>query len=52
VERALVAELVTLEGTRAEVDAAFADKQPDWTHDETDSGQSPVDRLSDHRADA
>jgi NADH-quinone oxidoreductase subunit F len=52
VERALVAELVTLEGTRAEVDAAFGNKQPDWTHDETDSGQSPVDRLSDHRADA
>ncbi|HEX6657394.1 MAG TPA: NADH-ubiquinone oxidoreductase-F iron-sulfur binding region domain-containing protein [Ilumatobacter sp.] len=51
VERALVAELVTLEGTRAEVDTTFEQKQPDWTHDETDSGQSPVDRLSDHRAD-
>ena len=50
-ERVLVAELVTLEGTRAEVDTTFEQKQPDWTHDETDSGQSPVDRLSDHRAD-
>jgi NADH:ubiquinone oxidoreductase subunit F (NADH-binding) len=51
VARALVAELVTLEGTRAEVDATFEQKQPDWTHDGTDSGQSPVDRLTDHRAD-
>jgi NADH:ubiquinone oxidoreductase subunit F (NADH-binding) len=52
IERTLVAELVRLEGTRAEVDTTFEQKQPDWTHDENDAGQSPVDRLTDHRADA
>ena len=25
-------------------------KQPDWTHHELDSGQSPADRLDEHRA--
>jgi len=50
VERALVADLVPLDSTRAEVDATFEQKQPDWTHDETDLGQSSVG-LPDHRAD-
>jgi adenylate kinase len=31
-------------------DESFVDKQPDWTYDEIDSGQSPVDRLTDKRA--
>jgi NADH:ubiquinone oxidoreductase subunit F (NADH-binding) len=51
VARMLVAELVTLDGTRAESDESFERKQPDWTHDETDSGQAPVERSTDHRAD-
>ena len=51
VDRALVAELVTLQGVRAELDATFEQKQPDWTYDDADSGQMPVDRMADHRAD-
>jgi len=51
IERVLVAELVTLEGNRADADPTFEQKQPDWTYDETDSGQTPVERLTDHRAD-
>jgi hypothetical protein len=27
-------------------------KQPDWTYDAVDSGQSPADRLDDHRSEA
>ena len=26
-------------------DESFVDKQPDWTYDDVDSGQAPVDRL-------
>jgi hypothetical protein len=51
VDRALVAELVTLQGVRAELDATFEQKQPDWTYENADSGQTPVDRMADHRAD-
>jgi NADH-quinone oxidoreductase subunit F len=47
----LVSELVELSETRQEIDADFAAKQPDWTYDPTDSGQTPVERLTDHRAD-
>jgi hypothetical protein len=31
------------------LDDAQRTKQPDWTHDEVDSGQWPADRLDDHR---
>jgi NADH:ubiquinone oxidoreductase subunit F (NADH-binding) len=31
------------------LDTDQATKQPDWTHDETDSGQSPADRLESSR---
>ncbi len=51
IERALIAELVVLEGTVAEPDPDFVRKQPDWTFDLNDSGQTPVERLTDHRAD-
>ena len=51
IDRALIAELVALDGTEAAVDTSFESKQPDWTHDVTDSGQAPVERLTDHRAD-
>ncbi len=47
----LVAELVDIDDGKAIYDEEFASKQPDWTYDEVDSGQSPVDRLTDRRAD-
>jgi hypothetical protein len=50
-EPMLVAELQQLSETEVTIDARHATKQPDWTYDETWSGQSPVDRLTDHRAD-
>jgi NADH-quinone oxidoreductase subunit F len=46
----LVAELLDIDDGTANVDGRFADKQPDWTFDEEDSGQSPVERLTDRRA--
>jgi NADH:ubiquinone oxidoreductase subunit F (NADH-binding) len=46
----LVAELVDIRGTTAEVDERHATKQPDWTHDHEWSGEAPVDRFTDHRA--
>jgi NADH:ubiquinone oxidoreductase subunit F (NADH-binding) len=46
----LVAELLDIEDGAAIVDARFATKQPDWTFDAEDSGQSPVERLTDRRA--
>ena len=33
------------------LDTSFADKQPDWTYDEVDSGKTPVERFTDHRTD-
>ncbi|MGH9279765.1 MAG: NADH-ubiquinone oxidoreductase-F iron-sulfur binding region domain-containing protein, partial [Acidimicrobiales bacterium] len=51
VEPALVAELVDVSAGRATVDEHFRDKQPDWTYDETYSGQAPADRFAEHRAD-
>ena len=47
----LVAELLDIDDGKAVYDEEFARKQPDWTYDEIDSGQSPVDRLTDKRAD-
>lgn len=49
-DRYVVAELTDLDGDGATVDLRHADKQPDWTYDDVDSGQSPADRLTDHRA--
>jgi NADH:ubiquinone oxidoreductase subunit F (NADH-binding) len=49
VEPVLVAELLEIDGSRAVVDESFATKQPDWTDDEVDSGESPASRLADHR---
>jgi NADH-quinone oxidoreductase subunit F len=50
VEVHLVAELVDIGEKGATVDSAFAGKQPDWTYDEVDSGKTPVERFTDHRA--
>ena len=47
----LVAELLDIVDGQAIYDEEFTRKQPDWTYDEIDSGQSPVDRLTDHRQD-
>jgi NADH:ubiquinone oxidoreductase subunit F (NADH-binding) len=47
---AVVAELIDIEGDVAVLDAHHAEKQPDWTYDEVDSGQSPADRLVEHRS--
>ena len=40
-----VASLLDIDGGRAVVDQGHRRKQPDWTFDETYSGQSPADRL-------
>jgi NADH:ubiquinone oxidoreductase subunit F (NADH-binding) len=46
----VVAERVALdEDGRTSIDLRHADKQPDWTYAEVDSGQSPADRLVEHR---
>lgn len=47
----LIAALVDIGEQDAIVDASFADKQPDWTFDDVDSGKTPVERFTDHRAD-
>jgi hypothetical protein len=49
VEPTVVAELLDVSAGTAVVDIRHADKQPDWTYDEVDSGQTPADRQSDHR---
>jgi NADH-quinone oxidoreductase subunit F len=51
VEVRLVAALVDIGEQGANLDTSFADKQPDWTYDEVDSGKTPVERFTDHRAD-
>ena len=51
VDAYLVAALVDIGEQGVVIDASFADKQPDWTDDSTDSGKTPVDRFLDHRAD-
>jgi len=45
----LIAELLDVEGYRAVVDERFLAKQPDWTHDGTWSGRSPVEKFTEHR---
>jgi NADH-quinone oxidoreductase subunit F len=46
----LIAALEFLDDQGARLDASFANKQLDWTYDQSDSGKSPVDRFTDHRA--
>jgi NADH:ubiquinone oxidoreductase subunit F (NADH-binding) len=45
----LIAAILDLEDGRAVLDEGHLDKQPDWTFDDVDSGQSPADRI-DQRA--
>ena len=47
-EPMLIAALVDISGGEATLDEQFRAKQPDWTYDATDSGQSPTERLTDH----
>jgi hypothetical protein len=51
VEPAIVAELTDVADGVATVDLRHGAKQPDWTYEPTDSGQSPADRLGEHRDD-
>jgi NADH:ubiquinone oxidoreductase subunit F (NADH-binding) len=50
--RALVGELVDLHDGITLVDEHILTRQPDWTDNETDSGETPAERLGDHRAEA
>jgi NADH:ubiquinone oxidoreductase subunit F (NADH-binding) len=45
-----VAELLDVDETGVTIDGRQRTKQPDWTHDPTWGGESPVDRFRDHRA--
>ena len=45
-----MAALIDIGDQGATVDSTFVDKQPDWTYDEVDSGKTPVERFTDHRA--
>jgi NADH-quinone oxidoreductase subunit F len=49
-EPTLIAAIVDIVDGRAVLDEHHRDKQPDWTYDAEYSGQSPADRLDDHRA--
>jgi len=42
--------IVDIVDGRAVLDEGHLRKQPDWTYDPVDSGQSPADRVGDHRA--
>jgi NADH-quinone oxidoreductase subunit F len=44
-----VAELVAIDSGVARIDERHAAKQPDWTYDAVDSGQTPAERLGEHR---
>ena len=46
VEPELVSELLDIRGGRAFLDAQHRKKQPDWTHNKTDSGTVPVELYS------
>ena len=41
----LIVPIVDLEGDAAQLDEDHATKQPDWTHDDEYSGQSPADKV-------
>lgn len=44
-EAVLIAPIVDIVEGAAVLDPEHATKQPDWSHDEVDSGKAPVDRL-------
>ncbi len=47
----LVTAIVDLERERAVLDETHLGKQPDWSFDDTDSGQAPADRIDQRRPD-
>ncbi len=49
-EPLLVAELIAIDGDSTQIDERHATKQPDWTYGATWSGETPVERFTDHRA--
>ena len=49
-EELAIVPMVELRNGVATLDTEFARKQPDWTYGDHWSGQSPADRLDDHRA--
>jgi NADH:ubiquinone oxidoreductase subunit F (NADH-binding) len=49
-EPELIAPIVDIVDGVARLDEAHLRKQPDWTFNEHDSGQSPADRLDEHRS--
>lgn len=51
VEVGLIAALEQIDADGARIDRTFTTKQLDWTHDDLDSGKTPVERFTDHRAD-
>jgi NADH:ubiquinone oxidoreductase subunit F (NADH-binding) len=50
VEPTFISAIVDIVDGRAMLDEHHREKQPDWTFDPEYSGQSPADRLDDHRA--
>jgi NADH:ubiquinone oxidoreductase subunit F (NADH-binding) len=44
-----IAAIVDIGEHGEQLDAAFADKRPDWTYGDSDSGKTPVELLIDHR---
>ena len=53
VARELIAELIDInDDSVVELDESFPDRQPDWTYDPIDSGRTPVERFTDHRAES
>ena len=51
VEVTLIAALEQIDADGARLDTSFATKQLDWSYDDLDSGKTPVERFTDHRAD-
>ena len=49
VETPLIAEVLGMSNAGTQLDDAFADKQPDWSYEQTDSAKTPVERFTDHR---
>lgn len=48
-EPVLLAELLDVRGGEPRWDDGHAEKQPDWTYNATDSGESPADHFAEHR---
>ncbi|HEY2813513.1 MAG TPA: NADH-ubiquinone oxidoreductase-F iron-sulfur binding region domain-containing protein [Acidimicrobiales bacterium] len=47
-----IAEIIDLPGERVQIDQRQLRKQPDWTYNDTDSGESPADRIDERLEEA